>query len=72
MDSKIIEQSGNMVTVRHPRGDEYVFDLDALATAAAEFLSDHANERRRGWTLNPPWYEREIRLFQKRAQKVNG
>lgn len=68
--SKIIEAAETpaltrIVTVRTNRGDEYRVDVDAAALAVADLISDHANEKRQGWTLNAGWFEGELRKLNK-------
>lgn len=59
--TRILEESENlelerMATVRTARGDEFVINLDKLACAVADLLSEERHEARMGWTLNPGWY----------------
>ena len=49
-----------ILTIRTPRGDEYVINSDALSRAFAVFLSDVANEQRGGWDLGARWWQDEF------------
>lgn len=66
IEATILEGSENLkneriVTVKTPRGEEFVINADIAAMALATMFSDHTNERRRGWELMRPWYEEEIK-----------
>ena len=61
----IIEESedlnGNrMAAVTDSRGGEYIVNIDHAVILLVQLLSNLANERRGGWTLNSGWYEGEI------------
>lgn len=49
-----------MLTIKTPRGDEYVVNAEAAALALVQLMSDYDNERRRGWILQQPWFEEQF------------
>jgi len=66
--NSIIEESENsngsrMATVTDNRGGEYVVNVDTAVIMLVQMLSNLANERRGGWSLNTGWYEAELAKF---------